>query len=223
MKKVLILAAAIALAATPAFASSIVGSKHDLRAGQPGGDSTFVQNTGGSTQVCVFCHTPHGAGSVNPLWNRSASTGISGYYNSVTLDSATRPATVSGEVDASDAPLCLSCHDGANVVGGLLNPPNDGTVAFGQPLGFNAPPGDGVNLSLGGDLSNDHPIGMNYSQVAGNSGTTEFNVSTGLTFYGANNKVMWCSTCHDVHNDANAPFLAADNTNSGLCTTCHVK
>jgi predicted CXXCH cytochrome family protein len=34
---------------------------------------------------------------------------------------------------------------------------------------------------------------------------------------------MWCSSCHDVHNNANAPFLNVANDGSALCLTCHVK
>lgn len=221
MKKVLVLAAALALAATPVFASSIVGSKHDLRQGQPGGDSTFVDQNGSTTQVCVFCHTPHGASTtVKPLWNRSKSVTIGNLYNSATLDQTnSRPTVVASKVAASDAKLCISCHDGANVISGLLNPPNDGAapqVTYGG-TGFGT-----SQLSIGTDLTNDHPIGMNYSAVAAASGATEFvAVPSGITFYDGG--VMWCSSCHDVHNDANAPFLAKDNAGSGLCVSCHVK
>lgn len=220
MKKVLVLAAALAFAATPAFAvvSSIVNSKHDLRSTAPGGTSVYVAQTGTTTQVCVFCHTPHGAStSVKPLWNRSKSITIGNLYNSTTLDQTySRPQVVSIKVGNSDAKLCLSCHDGANVVSGLLNPPNGETTVYGAPAGFGS-----SQLSIGTDLTNDHPIGMNYSLVAG-ADSAGFNLpATGITFYDGG--VMWCSSCHDVHNDEFVPFLAKSNSGSGLCITCHKK
>lgn len=223
MKKVLVLAAAVTLFATQAMAaSSIIGSKHDLRVGQPGGDSTYVDQNGTTSQVCVFCHTPHGAQTTDPLWNRTGVVAnITAEYNSVTLDAVSRPGAVDAAVDASDAPLCITCHDSNSVVDALGNPPNDGTVLFaGGGFGTSA-------LNIDSDLSNDHPIGMPYATVATNAGVAEFQTlatvtAAGLNFYTATN-VMWCSSCHDVHDDANAPFLAKSNTASGLCTTCHVK
>jgi len=95
MKKVLVLAAAIALFATPAL-SAITGTKHDLSA-----------YGGAGNELCVFCHTPHGGatGGIAPLWNRSQ-VSATNFYNSATLDAATSVASA----NLTDAPLCLSCH-----------------------------------------------------------------------------------------------------------------
>ncbi|MCF6192532.1 MAG: cytochrome c3 family protein [Candidatus Hydrothermae bacterium] len=32
-----------------------------------------------------------------------------------------------------------------------------------------------------------------------------------------------CGTCHNPHDNTNAPFLEASNTGSQLCLTCHLK
>ena len=230
MKKVVVLATVFALLATPAFAV-IRNSKHDLSS-----SSTATVKSTNVDESCVFCHTPHGGttGMLAPLWNRSnvsASTWTAAQlYNSVTLDGASTPTTVLGEVNSSDAPLCYSCHDGSNLGGGLNNPPASASNA--QPT-FTAPNdvvGTQANLNDGGNaLTNDHPIGMDYGTVAGNdtagfNGETTANVDVGgLPLYGTNG-VMWCSTCHDVHNQgAGQPFLNMTNAGSALCTTCHIK
>jgi hypothetical protein len=92
----------------------------------------------GTTEVCVFCHTPHGgrtdvAGGGAPLWNRAlpptavgTGTGQFQMYTSPNFD---------GGGDVSTGPkgvslACLSCHDGAIALDALINAPGSG--------GFNA-------------------------------------------------------------------------------------
>jgi predicted CXXCH cytochrome family protein len=205
MKKVLVLVAAMLLVAANAMAfSSVVNSKHNLT----------TADTSTSTEVCVYCHTPHGADISNvnaPLWNRTF-TNVSGYYNSTTLNAVTRPSAVSASVMASDATLCLSCHDGVSVADALVNPPNGFTIDFGT----YSIVGQG---NLGTNLNNDHPIGMNYATVQA-ADASGFKATPSLNFYAG---AMWCSTCHDVHSDSNYPFLAASNAGSALCLQCHTK
>lgn len=108
-----------------AFAGTIKNSKHDLSRTNPYGD-----NGSASTEICVFCHTPHNFNidldqqdgndqdhatrPRAPLWNRQL-TDASAYtpYTSSTLNA---------DCDATPSPLslaCLSCHDGANASGNL--------------------------------------------------------------------------------------------------------
>ena len=85
MKKLMLITLAVAFVATSASAQTVVGTKHDL-------SSTLA---GASTQVCVFCHTPHGSnvdtvlqGSA-PLWNQDLSATASfGVYDSDTFNAA---------------------------------------------------------------------------------------------------------------------------------------
>lgn len=207
MKKVLVLVAAMSLVATSAFALSVTNSKHNLANGS---GNPF---TGGSAEVCVYCHTPHGASTAGPLWNRTAPA-ATGVYSSVTFNA---PGTASGvDVAGTDAPLCLSCHDGTSITGGLNNEPNSGAVAVaGAWTGGAAGP---ANLTT--DMSNDHPVGFNYAEVQTAEGAASLHNAPALQFFGGE---MWCSTCHDVHDNANAPFLVASNAGSGLCLTCHNK
>lgn len=219
MKKVLVLLVAMLLVATGAMAT-IVGSKHDLTSATGTGS---IKDTGTNQEVCVYCHTPHkatiGVGVNAPLWNRSL-TGVTpnDFYNSATIETLTQPNVVDERVIASDAQLCLSCHSGTTLASPLNNPPNSGTTnetAFASLSG---------NLNIGVDLSNDHPIGMDYAAVQGlDAGLQPLPATLDFFTYGAVSNVMWCSTCHDVHDGTYPPFLATSNAASALCLDCHIK
>ncbi|MCF6282181.1 MAG: cytochrome c3 family protein [Candidatus Polarisedimenticolaceae bacterium] len=128
MKKIIAIGV-LCLAASPQlFAGTIVGSKHDLGKGNYFGDTGQAD----TSEICVFCHTPHGANNQGemagaPLWNRRI-TDTTSYlmYTSPTMD-ASCLATPSGVSLA-----CLSCHDAAagNGVGG-----GDGAVSAGNGSG----------------------------------------------------------------------------------------
>ncbi len=105
---------------------NVRGTKHNLSA------NTDILATG-ATEVCVFCHTPHGgrtdvAGGGAPLWNRALppSTGFQN-YSSPNFDNDQGAETV-GPKGVSLA--CLSCHDGTIALDALINAPGSG--------GFNA-------------------------------------------------------------------------------------
>lgn len=240
MKKVVVLLAVAALLAAPAFAG-IRNSKHDLSATASHGGSVVSDAT---SELCVFCHTPHGGqtGGFAPLWNRSLGSLVfeaTDLYNSVTLEAGSAPTTVLAAVNQSDAKLCLSCHNGDSLAGGLLNPPADGQPTFDSSArndvsGF-ADLFDETG-SKNGSLKNDHPIGMDYSAVrvddgelkteTAEAGSVPEHVAVGsdkLVLYGSTG-VMWCSTCHDVHNpDKGTPFLNTSNAGSAMCLACHNK
>ena len=79
---------------------------------------------GSTTEVCAFCHTPHGASTsapgAAPLWNREvpASAGYT-LYGSPNFDST--PIQPQGVSLA-----CLSCHDGTIALDALINLPGSG-------------------------------------------------------------------------------------------------
>ncbi|MEW6684493.1 MAG: hypothetical protein AB1451_16480 [Nitrospirota bacterium] len=108
-------------------------TKHNLAA------NTDILSSG-TTEVCVFCHTPHGgstnvAGGGAPLWNRALPLGTdvgsgSGQfqvYDSPNFDNQLG-AELPGPKGVSLA--CLSCHDGTIALDALINAPGSG--------GFNA-------------------------------------------------------------------------------------
>jgi len=246
---ILILVFGCLFMASIAYSASIVNSKHDLSwVYEQGYHSTKFNQY---NEVCVYCHTPHSANStINvPLWNREYQGGIPDYklYTSTTMD--TTPGQPSGVSLA-----CLSCHDGTIAVDEIINPPNTGWSDVGgamkmsiryndavgscsschNPFGVPYPEaGDHTAAYLGGmgttpDLSDDHPIGIDYNALSAQFGT-EFNVPPDTQKGWGDNDVklfsgmVECASCHNVHDPAITPFLRKSNANSELCSTCHIK
>jgi hypothetical protein len=72
-------------------------------------------------QVCVFCHTPHNAKPVVPLWNKVLPTqAFNMYTSSSTLSPTAKLVTTPGP----ESMLCLSCHDGRTAINVLHNTSN---------------------------------------------------------------------------------------------------
>lgn len=170
-------------------------------------------------EVCVYCHTPHSGSVTTPLWNRADNTGYTMYTstNSATIDMSV--GTAPGAVSLA----CASCHDGTVGLDVIINKPNasSATPVAGATMGTVF---SGTKAVLGKDLRDDHPIAVTYDPTK----DTDFAASTVLTaaklpLYGPSKNQLECSTCHNPHNNTNAPFLRKANTNSDLCLTCHIK
>ncbi len=220
LKMVPVLLVGVALFAAPALAA-VSGTAHDLSS------ASGTDYGADSAEICVYCHTPHEASTAGPLWNRTNPSGITDVYGN---PNGTINATLPVNYDSTDAVLCLSCHDGSSMTAALVNPPNNvGTLTW------NASAGNSGNISgtanLGTDLSNDHPIGFVYDNTLVTAdGELEAKATVeavpgmaGALSFGGTNDQMWCSSCHDVHNDTNTPFLRVSNASSALCTSCHQK
>ena len=222
MKKVLsvLVAAALVTVATSAMALTIVGTKHDLSSTGGTGYKTS------STQVCVFCHTPHNAVANRALWNRNASTQtFTTYTSGANIESATWYAggTKGSLPSTSPSMLCLSCHDGVSTMGNIARPPAG--VALTGTIAITA-----GGAKLGSDLTNDHPISINYNTVQTALGATSLKVADAAGYVVAastnrlplaNATTLECATCHNVHDNTNVPFLRDTMTQSALCTACH--
>jgi len=147
-------------------------TKHNLSAGGTGTVKAVSE-----TQVCVFCHTPHAATSgVTPLWNRALSNATYSVYTSSSLDAEAIQGTL--DQPGGSSKLCLSCHDGTlaignvNVLGGQGSPTTPGTISIpmtGTGAGGVMPGGSGTatgfTRNLGVDLTNDHPISVNFTSA----------------------------------------------------------
>ena len=158
----------VASLAAASASAGIRGSKHDLGAG-----GAAQATTAATTEVCVFCHTPHGATTTAavPLWNKTlpAATSYTRYssLNTSTLDGE--------EADVGSVSLaCLSCHDGSQAMDTVINAPGSGgfnaagseidPAAIGTMTGTVGAPGAGGTIpNLESDLSNDHPISIEYA------------------------------------------------------------
>ncbi len=199
----------LSLAATGiTLGQSIVGTAHNVSAGS------------GTDEVCVFCHTPHAAAPAVPLWNHSLSSGVTyTVYSSATLNST--PTDFSGGTAVSN--LCMSCHDGTVGLGSLVNNPSTGVPGNS---GTTMP---AVPANLGTDLSNDHPVNFVYDNalVTADAGTGPAKLADpagiDLPLFGAGANEVQCASCHNPHNNNNAPFLVKSNAASALCRTCHLQ
>lgn len=224
-RTVLTLAAMVVLAMWIAglnAASNIRVTKHNL--------STWGPNTYKSSdysEICVFCHTPHGSGSW-PLWNRAYTPGSFVAYSTVQFNPVRYGGT--GLPDATSR-LCFSCHEQANTWSSvqLLNPSN---VKGNKQPGF-ANATFHANAALGLDLRDDHPIGFNYVQAQSNTARYELVAKATVeaelgadTFTGDQ---MTCASCHDVHGRLDSggnvilSLLRRSNASSLLCFSCHAK
>lgn len=159
----LALGAMSALAAVTA--GKIPGSKHDLSPTGAGASLfTATENATVGTEICVFCHTPHGSQNPAtyqlPLWNRNNSTSSFTVYSSPTMEGT---STLSG-VEATASLACLSCHDGATARNSMVNAPGSGAQggSYAGTWSAGTGPMTAVFANLGTDLTNDHPISIPY-------------------------------------------------------------
>jgi predicted CXXCH cytochrome family protein len=202
----LILASSGLVFSTAANAQAVTGirtTKHNLGTTGQTGNNQFS----GTAEVCVFCHTPHGADTSAsvPLWNRTLPSPSSfTTYDSLgtsTLDGKTAPV---GSVSIA----CLSCHDGVTSMSAVINAPGSGrtgdaTWQAGTWSGANQTNGAiaaGLITNIGQDLRNDHPIGIQYggggvSAAAPTAATTDPDFRTPASqLIGTDTRVWWVDT-----------------------------
>lgn len=190
-------------------ATSIKDTKHNLGTT---GSSTNNYQFSGTDEVCVFCHTPHGADTtaVVPIWNR-----VLPDPKQFTTYDMLGTASLDGKVApvGSVSLACLSCHDGVTAFNAVINAPGSGLAGNAAwqagtfKGGFDKMQPNTIT-NIGTDLRNDHPIGIQYG-----GGGWSANFKTGTRPAGVG----------DV--DFNEPLYATiggkdawwvDNTNGGV-------
>ncbi len=170
-------------------AGGIVNSRHNL------GAFGKVIHTDATTNICVFCHTPHHANQADgmlPLWNRATAAPSSFTAYGSTIGGSNVASSDIGSVSLA----CLSCHDGVTTFDNIVNAPGMGGVTSGgaernwrfkMPSGpalaanidhfdpstsgpcntchnlFYGQANPAVRLTIGQDLSNDHPVSIVYN------------------------------------------------------------
>lgn len=223
-------------------ASNIAATKHNLSVTGPGPVKATVE-----TQICIFCHTPHGA-VATPLWNRSLSSASYIVPSSAVSQWVTLKSKPQNPPDG-DSRLCLSCHDGTVAIGSIANLGGAPTTISMQ--GSGSLTGAGTLSAtapsyIGTDLSGHHPVSIevnnaliNDKLVQCNNAIVSFRVCNPAVpiklrptnnLYGAGPHTglgVQCSSCHDAHDDpipGTSKFLRlgtpADTTQ--LCTKCHL-
>ena len=205
------------------FAMLTLASIRPVVAGIQGSPHDFSQNGWSSGEICNICHTPHNTNNLSqgPLWNHEISSATYVLYSSPTMDVVAEQPPPGGL-----SRLCLSCHDGTIAVdsfGGI----GGGTTITGK-------------ANLGIDLSNDHPIGIQWIHQTQSRGSLNctgchvltYNPNTLAYEFGPpgqdvkffNSKVE-CPSCHDVHNSRvrDVKLLRMPLAGSQLCLQCHPK
>jgi len=98
-------------------------------------------------EVCVYCHTPHGANNfiAAPLWNRTIKPTVYKTYADLGTTTLTQVLTQPGPASLT----CLSCHDGQTAIDSIINMPGSGMGDLAQQQSQNTtflnswPPGGG--------------------------------------------------------------------------------
>lgn len=122
--------------------NSIANTRHNLTQAPP-------ETLGGATlnssqmdpyrnnygEICVYCHTPHGAdtGIKAPLWNRTRSAGPYQTYDLLGTSTLTQTVTQPG----ANSLTCLSCHDGTVAIDSIINMPGAGRYDPNQAVAQN--------------------------------------------------------------------------------------
>jgi len=78
-------------------------------------------------EVCVYCHTPHGANQTitAPLWNRTIR--VTNYQTYDELGTTTLTQAVMSTPGPASL-TCLSCHDGQTAIDSIINMPGSGSA-----------------------------------------------------------------------------------------------
>ncbi len=203
--------------------ASMSGSKHDLSA-----TNFYGPSPGSTTEICVFCHTPHASSTTidGPLWNRNITdTGAFILYSGV------------AGVPNNPSLICLSCHDGVNANADMsavdaqdshyvINSPGAGHgVDSATPncyaCHFSGEMYPGTEWTIGPDLTDDHPVSVSYANAVTNF-PGKFHPSPQNNLRLDNGNVE-CISCHDPHKVDTTYFLRISNQNSDLCKSCHIQ
>ncbi|CAG1066689.1 hypothetical protein BAC1_02317 [uncultured bacterium] len=235
-------------------ANGIGSSRHNM-----GSLGRVIRSTD-TSEICVFCHTPHHTNTANnlkPLWNRGTQAPSAYTAYGATLGGST---VVSGDVGSTTL-ACLSCHDGVTTFDNLVNSPGKSGVVnggsdrnwnfampasdvggevqgtnlhkftMGVPCGFCHTGGlDQVNrLIIGTNLSNDHPVSIQYDAAKGGLRPTDTIInsidltsdlaSSALTAYSANLAQNRWAVRGFVSDSATVGDLLRDGKVE--CSSCH--
>lgn len=164
-------------------ANGIIWTRHNLSSYgehyQASASNQLAGYTSGNvetTEVCVFCHTPHhGLTTSAPLWNKATTATYTAY--GTTVAGTASDANVGGSSLA-----CLSCHDGVTTLDSMINKPGKGsnTTGTGSAAGYafidkagtlvvggaDSPTINSGRLNIGTTTANDHPVSIVYTPTA---------------------------------------------------------
>ncbi len=112
---------------------SIANTRHNLSHSTLGAGSVSQHNAARNNyqEVCVYCHTPHGANQTiaAPLWNRTIK--VTNYQTYDELGTTTLTQAVTSTPGPASL-TCLSCHDGQTAIDSIINMPGSGMGLISQ-------------------------------------------------------------------------------------------
>ncbi len=206
---------------------------HNLSIGATHGRTQATDNTQfGANEICIFCHTPHSATALGPLWNRAAPDMMGSFplYNSASLQIKNIAAAQYNTTDYPNgaSKLCLSCHDGVTGIGTLL----DRTITMNHETMSDVDTTATFDPVI--DLAQTHPVSFVLNQTVLDAMTGGKVHLPTLDLRDSQDRVQ-CTTCHNPHDDSAEavyntagvpPFwrhIAADPADSydELCLECH--
>lgn len=236
---ILILLALLLLMKGEVRGGAIATSKHNLSTSGSGS----IKSTE-TSDLCVFCHTPHSANPAGPIWNKQDPGETYDPFASASLQA------IVGQPDGASR-LCLACHDGTIAIGSVLNLPGPGLsgsldmtdAGTGRltPAGKLAPSLTGFTAFTGLNLTNGHPVSFGYDSALATA-DGELQDPSLSTYVGAGsafllpidkNSKLQCPTCHDPHGTNYPKFLrmpirqtvesAEEGPDAIMCLNCHTK
>jgi predicted CXXCH cytochrome family protein len=185
-----------------AQSATIVSTKHNLSVSGPG-----EVKASSETRICIFCHTPHRAGTSGPLWNKAETQASYLPYQSSSMH------ILPGQPNGTSK-LCLSCHDGTIALGLLISESAQLSMTYQFPRGRSL---------VGTDLSDDHPVSFTYDPSVSAANPEIADPTNNPDIHLDPQGRMQCTSCHDAHNDIHGHFLRESNQQSALCKRCHIK
>jgi len=216
----------VCLGAVPAHAAKVIdvaNSYHNMSTSAPDilGLGANPYRSTNVSEICIFCHTPHGGVTSGPLWNRTDPD-----PGSFTMYVSTRTGTAAtaGRSINNESLICMSCHDGSIATNAIINVGPEGPsvpegsdpafiniVTDGVPGVAPAILGARIGAAVGNDgmvltpdtghLEDDHPVSVDMAtSIANFSGefqTLATAAGAGVRFF--NTSFVECSSCHDPH------------------------
>ena len=184
--------------------------------------SASGKNADTETQICIFCHTPHSARSVAPLWGRPDSSQTFSIRAGLQISNAaivnTTLYSVTADYPNGATKVCLSCHDGVTAMGILAN-------------------GDEIAMSggnaLGIDLTTSHPVSFVYNSAVQTflGAAYKWPTSAYLSTDSGGKTWVQCTICHQPHQDTKGfgggiyPFWRVGSGSLAdydtVCLSCH--
>ncbi len=231
-----------------AMGAGVENTAHDLNY-----TSNTVYFSGSTVDMCAYCHTPHGdllySEYVGPLWNQeNTETGVQDnavIYDSDSIDMIRQdndPSTFYGIGGSSNA--CLSCHDGVQAMdtvargmspGGAVGHGTDvdESIVNSSRADIGSGPGGPADTTGIVDLSDDHPVAIEYDIGRDTAFNPNPRDDFGKTLLHAPDSTVECTSCHNPHEadvdgdgrdtGTDRPFLRMGNESSKLCFECHKK